>query len=93
MRVVKLTLAAALIMAPLSGMAQSADDDDDDDQVGGTVTEGGVASEALPVIDAGSIPPGAIVVGSLVIAAGVAIAILAADNDSSVNTTGAVNTN
>ncbi|MEL6476218.1 MAG: hypothetical protein AAFR17_02745 [Pseudomonadota bacterium] len=92
MRVVKLAAAAALILAPLQGIAQSTSGEDDDDQVGGTITEGGVAAEALPVIDAGSIPAGAYVVGGLVFAAGIAIAILAADGDSARNPTGAVNT-
>ena len=85
MRIAGIIAALALAAAPLSGFSETADDDDD--RASGTLEPGGVSQEGvLPVFSLSNIPAGAVVIGSVVIIAGVIIGTVLT-RDSTVSTT------
>lgn len=71
MKFVHLFAAAALAVAPSIAMAQTTSEPSD----------GGTAAGPLPIIESTGIPAGAIVVGGMVILAGIVIGIVAATDD------------
>ena len=86
MKIVGIVAALALATAPMMAAAQSSTTTTDDDAAA-TPEAGGVSqSGALPIFAAGSIPTGAIIVGGVVILAGVIIGVVASQ-DSTVSTT------
>lgn len=73
MKIAGIIAALALASAPMLASAQSTDDDDDD-QIVGSLEPGGVSqSGVLPAFSLNNIPAGAVVVGSVVVIAGVII--------------------
>jgi hypothetical protein len=86
MKIVGIIAALALATAPMLVSAQSTTASNTDEQAAATPEAGGVSQGgALPIFGLGSIPAGAIVVGGVVILAGVIIGVVATQ-DSTVNT-------
>ena len=86
MKIVGIFAALALAVAPMMASAQSTSSSSDNQQAaspepGGISQTGGIV---LPVL--GTIPAGAVVVGSIVILGGIAIGVVASD-DSTTSTT------
>ncbi len=72
MKIAGIIVALALAAAPTLGSAQTAEDDDD--QAVGTLEPGGVSQQGvLPAFSLSEIPAGAVVVGSVIVIAGVII--------------------
>ncbi|MEM7210283.1 MAG: hypothetical protein AAF479_00100 [Pseudomonadota bacterium] len=87
MKIVSMLAALALALAPALASAQSTSSDSNTDQAAGSPEPGGISQGGvLPVFSLASIPAGAIVVGSVVILAGVIIGVIASD-DSTTSTT------
>ena len=86
MKIVGIIAALALATAPMLASAQSTTTSSNDEQAAATPEAGGVSqSGALPIFGLGSIPAGAVIVGGVVIFAGVIIGVVATQ-DSTVNT-------
>lgn len=82
MKMIKIIAASALALSPVLVAAESVTSGDQ--AASQTVTPGGISqtgTEGLPVL--GTIPTGAIVVGGVVILAGVAIGVVAASDSGS----------
>lgn len=85
MKFVSAIAALSLALAPLTVSAQSTSQNNN--QTGGSPTAGGVANAPPAQFTASEIPKGALIVGGLVIVAGIVIGIIVAtDNDSAPNT-------
>ena len=85
MRIAGIIAALALAAAPMPGFAETAEDDDE--RAAATLEPGGVSQGGvLPVFDLNNIPAGAIVIGSVVLLAGVIVGSVLT-RDSTVSTT------
>ena len=83
MKIVGMIAALALAITPALASAQSTSTDDNDEAAAVTPEAGGVSQAgALPIFGAGSIPVGAIIVGSVVLLGGVIIGVIASQDSS-----------
>ena len=72
MKIAGFIAALALVASPMLASAES--NEDDDDQIVGSLEPGGVSqSGVLPAFSLNNIPAGAVVIGSVVVIAGVII--------------------
>ena len=72
MKIAGFIAALALVASPMLASAESTEDDDD--QIVGSLEPGGVSqSGVLPAFSLNNIPAGAVVIGSVVVIAGVII--------------------
>ncbi len=86
MKIVGIIAALALATAPMLAASQDTDSDSDE-QVAASLEPGGVSqSGSVDVFSLNNIPAGALVVGGVVILAGIIIGVIASE-DSTVSTT------